>query len=191
MPVTEESRHRLHQKLDQTIGPEEATTLMEHLPPTGWADIATKQDLDNLRTATKTDLDNLRTATKTDLDNLRTATKTDLDNLEERLDVKIDRRYDLLDAKIDSRYNLLDAKIDRRFETVDQRFETVDQRFEKVDLKIDGLKDLILALGKKIDTFDLRFEAQAARTDLLFWQFVGLIVTVCALVFTGIKLFGG
>ncbi|HEV7720657.1 MAG TPA: hypothetical protein VGO60_05215 [Iamia sp.] len=169
MPVTEESRHRLHQKLDQTIGPEEATTLMEHLPPTGWADIATKQDLDNLRTATK----------------------TDLDNLEERLDVKIDRRYDLLDAKIDSRYNLLDAKIDRRFETVDQRFETVDQRFEKVDLKIDGLKDLILALGKKIDTFDLRFEAQAARTDLLFWQFVGLIVTVCALVFTGIKLFGG
>jgi hypothetical protein len=45
MPVTEESRHRLHQKLDETIGPEDAATLMEHLPPVGWADVATKQDV--------------------------------------------------------------------------------------------------------------------------------------------------
>jgi hypothetical protein len=49
MPVTEESRHRLHQKLDETIGTEDATTLMEHLPPVGWADVATKADLASLR----------------------------------------------------------------------------------------------------------------------------------------------
>jgi hypothetical protein len=49
MAITEENRHRLFQRLDQVLGPEEATTLMEHLPPVGWADVATKRDLDVLR----------------------------------------------------------------------------------------------------------------------------------------------
>ena len=30
---------------------------MEHLPPVGWADVATKHDLDQLRVATKHDLE--------------------------------------------------------------------------------------------------------------------------------------
>lgn len=49
MTITEESRHRLYQALEQAIGHEEATTLMEHLPPVGWADVATTRDLDHLR----------------------------------------------------------------------------------------------------------------------------------------------
>jgi len=48
MAITEQSRHALHQRLDETLGPEEATTLMEHLPPVGWADVATKTDLAHL-----------------------------------------------------------------------------------------------------------------------------------------------
>lgn len=48
MAISEESRHHLYQRLEQVLGPAEATVLMEHLPPVGWADVATKRDLDVL-----------------------------------------------------------------------------------------------------------------------------------------------
>jgi hypothetical protein len=48
MVLDERSRHELYLKLEQVLGPEPAQTLMEHLPPVGWADVATKRDLDQL-----------------------------------------------------------------------------------------------------------------------------------------------
>jgi hypothetical protein len=43
--ITEQSRYELHQVLEEIMGKERATTLMEHLPPVGWADVATKTDI--------------------------------------------------------------------------------------------------------------------------------------------------
>jgi hypothetical protein len=45
MSVDERSRHLLFVKLEEVIGPDSATTLMEHLPPGGYTELATKQDL--------------------------------------------------------------------------------------------------------------------------------------------------
>jgi hypothetical protein len=40
------------------MGTEDASTLMEHLPPVGWADVATKRDLEMLRLEWRADLAN-------------------------------------------------------------------------------------------------------------------------------------
>jgi hypothetical protein len=45
MSVDERSRHQLYQRLQEVLGPEEAGTLIEHLPPGGTSRIATKDDL--------------------------------------------------------------------------------------------------------------------------------------------------
>ena len=60
MALDERARYHLYLRLEEQLGSEAATTLMEHLPPTGWADVATKRDLDHLQDATKSDLALLR-----------------------------------------------------------------------------------------------------------------------------------
>ena len=62
--ITESTRFALQQRAREVLGEQEGDTLMAHLPPVGWADVATKQDLEvvsvqigALREATKADLE--------------------------------------------------------------------------------------------------------------------------------------
>ncbi|MEI8398990.1 MAG: hypothetical protein WCG33_07600, partial [Actinomycetes bacterium] len=64
---------------------EAADTLMELLPPVGWADVATKSDLQHLRDELKGDINSLRVATKSDIQHLRDELKGDIQNLREEL----------------------------------------------------------------------------------------------------------
>jgi hypothetical protein len=48
MQITEESRQKLYDRLEETPGKKEASTLMEHIPPVGWADVAHRSDIDGL-----------------------------------------------------------------------------------------------------------------------------------------------
>ena len=45
MAIAERSRHDLYVRLEAALGAQEATTLMEHLPPVGWADVSTRTDV--------------------------------------------------------------------------------------------------------------------------------------------------
>jgi hypothetical protein len=67
MAVDERSRHELHGKLEQLLGPKEAGTLMSYLPPVGWADVATKRDLDELEGRLRAEIQLLRSDLRSDL----------------------------------------------------------------------------------------------------------------------------
>jgi hypothetical protein len=42
-------RQSLHARLAELVGANETALLMNYLPPVGWADVATKRDLDVIR----------------------------------------------------------------------------------------------------------------------------------------------
>ena len=85
MTIDERSRHALYLKLEEVLGSEDAEVLMEHLPPVGWADVATKRDLDHLAVATKRDLDQLAAITRKDLRHLGERFDAKLDVTEQRV----------------------------------------------------------------------------------------------------------
>ncbi len=114
MVVDERSRHQLYRRLEEVLGPEAATTLIEHLPPVGWADVATKHDLANLEQRME-----LRFAR---VDDRFAAVDSRFDRVEERFNV------------IDERFNLLDE----RFNGVEERFKGLDWRFDALDDRISA-----------------------------------------------------
>ena len=59
MAIDEHARYQLYLRLEERLGAEAAETLMEHLPPAGWAEVATKHDLDQLRTLTTLDIERM------------------------------------------------------------------------------------------------------------------------------------
>jgi len=85
MSITEASRFQLRTAIGQILDEEAADTLMELLPPVGWADVATKTDLQHLRDELKSDIHSLRNELKGDIQNLRVATKSDLLHLRDEL----------------------------------------------------------------------------------------------------------
>jgi hypothetical protein len=75
MAITEERRHRMYSKLEHVMGHDDATTLIDHLPPVGWADVATKHDLMLLKDDLSREVEQLRGEVR---------------QLEERLGLKIE-----------------------------------------------------------------------------------------------------
>lgn len=79
MALSEQDKRRLHARLCEIIGTEEADILMEQLPPFTWTEFASKRDLDELRIATKHDIEFSAIATRTELEQVMTKTRTDLE----------------------------------------------------------------------------------------------------------------
>jgi hypothetical protein len=76
MAIDEESRHRLYTQLEETLGPQEATSLMELLPPVGWADVATKRDLDQLAMQLRSEMSVLSAELRAEMSGLRAEMKS-------------------------------------------------------------------------------------------------------------------
>jgi hypothetical protein len=89
MAVDERNRLQLAEAAKRALGADEGITLMELLPPVGWADVATKQDLATLET--------------------RMAARF------ERIDARfegIDARFGGFETRFDARFSVLDEKLE-------------------------------------------------------------------------------
>jgi hypothetical protein len=71
MTTTEAERFQMHEYLIHTHGKEVADIIMEHLPPTGWGDVARRSDVAGLQVLTKKDIDMLRISIRGDMEALR------------------------------------------------------------------------------------------------------------------------
>ncbi|MGH9243480.1 MAG: hypothetical protein ACRD29_04035 [Acidimicrobiales bacterium] len=79
--VDEGRRHRLHLALEEHLGTEKPETMMTLLPPVGWADVATKHDLRQLKDAVKGDVLGVKydvLLVKDDLRQLKDAVKAEV-----------------------------------------------------------------------------------------------------------------
>lgn len=173
MPVDERSRHQLFSHLDQVLGEEDAATLIEHLPPVGWADVATKRDLDALE--------------------LR---------LDQRF-VGVDQQFSSVYqqfASVDQQFASLRELMDERFASVDQRFTSVDQRFDHMDRRFDQLdRSVDHRLVDHEKRFDVRLEALEHKllagfrkelneqTRLIVFGMVTIVITMASLAFALVR----
>ena len=61
MTSTDNDRRILHSAIESACGERPAEILMEHLPPAGWRDLATKEDLVLARSDIQVEIEKLRT----------------------------------------------------------------------------------------------------------------------------------
>ena len=104
MTISETARLDMLSGLRTHVGEAVANTLMEHLPPGGWYDVARTGYFDRIETR---------------LDKLENR----IDKLEARLDDRIDKleaRFDKLEVRIDN----LEARLDDRIDKLAQKIDT-------------------------------------------------------------------
>lgn len=153
MSITNEDRYDLQAKANHVVGRKEGTTLMELLPPVGWADVATKRDLDQLEARLIAQF--------------------------ERRFVGIDHRFVGIDQRfvgIDQRFE----RADQQFERADDRFDRVDQQFERANDRFDRVdQTLTTALAEQTAAFQTELRKMYG---VLLSAMVALATLVAAIV---------
>ena len=93
MAIDERTRHEMYSGLEEKLGTKVADAVMAHLPPVGWADVATKHDLEFVRTANGQRFDQVGA----------------------RFD-EVDARFD----RVDSQFDRVDAQFERVERRIDE-----------------------------------------------------------------------
>lgn len=119
MAISERERLALYDRLGELLGHEQAGWMMELLPPTSWADLATKDDLSLLRGEIE-------------------IVKSDVSTMGKELRAELQAGFALMDQRF--------ADIDQRFADVTQGFASMDQRFAEVDRTISDQTRMFVTL---------------------------------------------
>ena len=148
MTTTERRRDDLHHRLDDLLGPDHATTLMDHLPTVPWRDLATREDVQRLRSEMEVRFDQM---------DLR------LERIVNRLD-HLDDRQDHLDSRLDH--------LDRRFDQQDERFRGLHGAIESSQTL---LRSEVVSMGASLSSDLMRqlLVIHAATVALIAAVFFG------------------
>ena len=151
MPSSEAERFTLHQTLRSLMPEAVADTLMSHLPPSGWSDIARQADLD--------------------------AQSLRFDRIDAKF-AEIDARFDRIDARlveIDVRFDRIDAK----FVEIDKKFVEIDARFDRIDARLDHIDARLDRIDARLDRIDARFDELASMKRYVVTTGIALAALIC------------
>lgn len=98
MTITDTKRFELHQYLRTQMETDMADTLMDHLPPAGWSDLARTGDVSAVRIELKSEIQTARAELKAEIAELRTELKGEIAELRTELKGDIaELRAEMLD----------------------------------------------------------------------------------------------
>jgi hypothetical protein len=142
MTSTAAERNLLHNGLSEKIGEREAAILMDHPPLTGWADVATKQDLAHLK-----------------------------ESVDLRFD-EMDRRFTDRFGAMDQRFDEMDRRFTDRFGDIDRRFGDIDRRFDELErLSRDRDREMHRRFSELPSIFATRKDLETLMTRFVGWLF--------------------
>ena len=139
LAFTEQNKRRLHARLCEVIGTEEADILMEQLPPITWTEFATKRDLDELRIATKHDIGELRIATKHDIEFSAIATRTELEQVITKTRTDLEKSIMEVKHSVETTKLELTATMERGFRNQSWKMFTAIMSSQLVTVGLLGL----------------------------------------------------
>ena len=119
MSITDRQRLKLLRTLETVIGPEDAGTLMDHLPPVTWANVATVDHVSSVghqtATALRGEMQVLSTQLRSEMNQLGTELRTEMNQLGTELRGGINQLGIELRSEVDQHGSRLEAAIEQGF----------------------------------------------------------------------------
>ena len=164
MASSEAERFTLHQTLRSLMPEAVADTLMNHLPPTGWTNVAQKSDIEDLSASTSQVIETLRVEMVAGFDRVN----SQISSLDKRVD-NLELRF----GGLETRFQHLELRFDRVEERLTSQIRAIEAQF---DARIDNIETRINKLEAK---FDARFDELASMKRYVISTGVALATVMC------------
>lgn len=132
MTTSEARRQGLYNSLRDLIGPDNADTLMAHLPTAESSKLATREDIATLRADLNVRFDRIDDRFEQIEDRFK-----QIDNRFEQIDDRFEQFEDRFD-RIENRFERFEDRFENRFRTVEASFNSLGERLDRIVFSLIG-----------------------------------------------------